>query len=261
MVFNSLEFLLFAALVFPVYFALRTWSARTAWLLLASWAFYASWSPRFLLLLMATTWIDFVFAQHIDRAVRAGGEADLRRARRLVATSVTMNLGVLAVFKYSRFLYEQVALLVALPPPPLWLAAEVPLGISFYTFHSISYIVDTYRRLRPPTFRFREFALYVAFFPQLIAGPITRWGFFGPQIQSPRTVTDDDWERGAFLIVKGLLKKVILAAALGRSSTASTPTLPGPRRSRSCSRSTRMPSRSTSTSPAIPTSRSASPAC
>jgi alginate O-acetyltransferase complex protein AlgI len=214
-VFNSLDFALFAALTYPTYYLLASWPARTRWLLIASWLFYASWSPHFLVLLVATTWVDFGFAKRIHRARVAGTPAALHHARRLVATSVVMNLGVLAFFKYGRFLYEQVALLVALPPAPAFLATAPPLGISFYTFHSLSYIIDTYRGLRPPAFVFGEFALYVAFFPQLIAGPITRWTFLGPQIQSPRRVSEDDWERGLFLIAKGLVKKVVLADALG----------------------------------------------
>lgn len=129
--------------------------------------------------------------------------------------SLTMNLGVLAFYKYGHFLYEQVALLVPLPPAPALLTSEPPLGISFYTFHSISYIIDTFRGLRPPTTVFTEFALYVAFFPQLIAGPITRWSFLGPQIQSAPKTTSDDIERGLFLIAKGLIKKVVFADTLG----------------------------------------------
>jgi len=159
MLFNSLEFVLFACLVFPLYYALRRWPHRLRWLLAASWAFYASWSPRFLILLVATTWVDFEFAKRIYRARADGTAAAERRARLLVATSLTMNLGVLAFFKYARFFYDQAARFLVLPPAPDFLATAPPLGISFYTFHSISYIVDTFRGLRPPTFVFSEFAL------------------------------------------------------------------------------------------------------
>lgn len=215
MLFNSLDFALFACLVFPVYYLLRNWTGRLRWLLIASWAFYASWSPRFLLLLIATTWVDFRFANRIHRARNAGTAPEERHARRLVAASLTMNLGVLALFKYGRFFYQQAARLLPLPPTPDLLGTAPPLGISFYTFHSISYIVDTYRMLRPPTAVFGEFALYVAYFPQLIAGPIARWSFLGPQIQLPRRTTEDDVERGIFLIAKGFVKKVVLGDSLG----------------------------------------------
>jgi D-alanyl-lipoteichoic acid acyltransferase DltB (MBOAT superfamily) len=215
MLFNSLEFLAFAAVVFPIYFALRPWSLRTVWLLVASWLFYASWSPRFLLLLIATTWVDFQFAKIIHRTLEGGEQDARRRARGWVVLSLTMNLGALAVFKYSGFLYGQLAHVIAMPPTPAWMSAPPPLGISFYTFHSISYIIDTYRGRRPPTYVFREFALYVAFFPQLIAGPITRWGFMGPQIQSPHPVTSDNVDRGMARLLIGLVKKVALADSLG----------------------------------------------
>ena len=214
MVFNSLEFVVFATLVFPVYFALRSWPARTGWLLAASWAFYATWSPRFLLLLIATTWVDFQFAKRIHEA-HERGDAGRRQARRWLVFSLVMNLGVLAFFKYGRFLYEQTGVLTPLPPTPAWLAVAAPLGISFYTFHSISYVVDTYRGLRPPSYSFREYALYVSFFPQLIAGPISRWGLLGPQVETPRRVRLEAIERGAFLVLRGLVKKVVLADSLG----------------------------------------------
>src|ERR1043166_5306357 len=145
MVFNSLDFLLFACVVFPVYWTTRSWPARTRWLLVASWAFYASWSPAFLCLLITTTWVDFHLARWIARAPAR------RTAQMLVAASIAMNLGVLAFFKYGRFVYEQVAWLAPLPHAAAWLAAAAPLGISFYTFHSISYIVDTYHGLRAPS--------------------------------------------------------------------------------------------------------------
>lgn len=213
MLFNSIEFVVFAAIVFPIYYSLRTQSAALGWLLAASWAFYATWSPYFLLLLIATTWVDFTFAQRIHQA--GNNEDGQLRARRLLILSVVMNLSVLAFFKYGRFAYEQLALILPLPPSPAFLPTSVPLGVSFYTFHSISYIVDTYRGLRAPTYRFDEFALYVAFFPQLIAGPITRWSFLGPQIQAPRTISRSDVETGVFLVAKGLIKKVLLADSLG----------------------------------------------
>src|SRR6516162_8091708 len=123
MLFNSLEFLAFAALVFPIYFAIRPWSLRTVWLLVASWLFYASWSPRFLLLLIATTWVDFQFAKIIHRTLEGGEQDARRRARGWVVLSLTMNLGALAVFKYSGFLYGQLAHVIAMPPTPAWMSA------------------------------------------------------------------------------------------------------------------------------------------
>jgi alginate O-acetyltransferase complex protein AlgI len=212
MLFNSLGFLGFLALVLIVHHgALRSFSARKTFLLASSWAFYATWSPRFLLLLIATTWIDFQLARVIYRA-RATSPT---RARALLVTSLCLNLGVLAFFKYGIFLYDTAGAVVPLPPAPGFLAVVVPLGISFYTFHSISYVVDTYRGIRPPTDSFRDFALYVAFFPQLIAGPITRWGFFGPQLAERPHVGMTRIEASLFLLAVGYVKKVACADSLG----------------------------------------------
>jgi len=226
MLFNSLYFLLFSLFVLLVYHAvLRSFAMRKLFLLAASWFFYATWSPQFLLVLIATTLIDFQLARLIYRArwrsAIPEGEAvendadGKRRARALLVLSLVINLGLLAFFKYGRFFYQTAASLVVLPPTPGFLAVFVPLGISFYTFHSISYVIDTYRGVRPPTNHFGDFALYVAFFPQLIAGPITRWGFFGPQLASPREVSFTRFESAIFLIAVGYVKKVVCADSLG----------------------------------------------
>jgi alginate O-acetyltransferase complex protein AlgI len=221
MLFNSLPFVLFLLVVLAVYYlALRSWRGEKLWLLAASWLFYASWSPGFLLLLVATTGVDFYLARwiHALRERRPGDVPGVIAGlgpRGLVAASVAMNLGVLGFFKYGRFLYAQAALVAPLPPLPAALAWAIPLGISFYTFHSISYIVDTYRGTRAPSERFTDFALYVAFFPQLVAGPITRWGFFGPQLERGRVPSAEAFESAGFLIAQGLIKKVVLADGLG----------------------------------------------
>jgi len=213
MLFNSLYFLVFLTIVLTVYHGvLRSFAARKLFLLAVSWTFYASWSPRFLLLLIATTYVDFELARAIHRA-REGGA--LRRSRALLVTSLVINLGLLAFFKYGRFFYESAGTVVGLPPPPWFLSVVVPLGISFYTFHSISYVVDTYRGIRPPTDSFPDFALYVAFFPQLIAGPITRWGFFGPQLAEKPHVGMARIEASLFLLAVGYVKKVVCADSLG----------------------------------------------
>ncbi|MBM4244306.1 MAG: MBOAT family protein [Deltaproteobacteria bacterium] len=212
MLFNSLYFLVFLALVLIVYHAaLRSFAARKVFLLAASWLFYATWSPRFLVLLIATTWIDFQLARIIHRT-RAVSPA---RARALLIASLCLNLGLLAYFKYGLFLYDSAGAVLALPPAPGFLAVVVPLGISFYTFHSISYVIDTYRGIRPPTDSFPDFALYVAFFPQLIAGPITRWGFFGPQLATQPHVGMARIEASLFLLAVGYVKKVVCADSLG----------------------------------------------
>jgi alginate O-acetyltransferase complex protein AlgI len=220
MLFNSLYFVIFVLVVLVGHHVvLRPFGARKTFLLLASWLFYATWSPQFLALLIATTWVDFHLARAIYRRRWEGDGVErpdgARRARSLLVASLVLNLGLLAFFKYGRFLWTSAAALAPLGPPPGFLAVLVPLGISFYTFHSISYVIDTYRGLRPPTGSFRDFALYVAFFPQLVAGPITRWGFFGPQLVRPPAVGWDDVERSLMYLARGYVKKVVFADSLG----------------------------------------------
>ena len=220
MLFNSVQFVAFFLAVLVAYHGLlRSWDSRKTFLLGASWLFYATWSPAFLAVLVGTTWVDFHLAGAIyaRRWAAPGMERDRGRARArpLLVTSLALNLGLLAFFKYAGFLYRSTAALASLPPMPAWLAFAVPLGISFYTFHSISYVIDTYRGLRPPTTSFRDFALYVAFFPQLVAGPITRWGFFGPQLDTSPRVRPRDVEAALFLLAVGFVKKVVFADSLG----------------------------------------------
>jgi len=220
MLFISVEFVVFFALVLAVWCALgRRFAARKTLLLVASWAFYATWNARFLPLLVATTAVDFQLARWIyaRRWAEPGREHPdgRRRARPLLVGSLLANLGLLGFFKYGAFLYQSAGAVAPLGPLPDVLRVVAPLGISFYTFHSISYVIDTYRGLRAPTDDFRDFALYVAFFPQLVAGPITRWGFFGPQLATPRTVRFADVETALFLLAVGCVKKVICADTLG----------------------------------------------
>jgi alginate O-acetyltransferase complex protein AlgI len=214
MQFTSLPFLLFFATVIVGYYgAPLGWRGRKGWLLAASWAFYATWSPRFLVLLIGTTWVDFQLARLLYRLrFRDHRPAAARLA---LCGSIALNLGVLAVFKYGRFLWEATGGWSAPSAVPAWLAMVAPLGVSFYTFHSISYVVDTYRGLRSPTDSFPDFALYVTFFPQLIAGPITRWGFFGAQLDRPPVLTGVGVARAAALLAAGCFKKVVCADSLG----------------------------------------------
>jgi D-alanyl-lipoteichoic acid acyltransferase DltB (MBOAT superfamily) len=220
MLFHSLDFLAFLLVVLVLYHVLiRDWSRRKLMLLGASWLFYATWSPRFLLLLIASTAADFQLARWIyARRWEAPGierPEGRARARSLLVASLVLNLGVLAWFKYGLFLYGSVGEILALPPAPRILAVAVPLGVSFYTFHAISYIVDTYRGIRPPTSSFTDYALYVAFFPQLVAGPITRWGFFGPQLVERLHVGWHRIDGSLFLLAVGFVKKVACADSLG----------------------------------------------
>jgi D-alanyl-lipoteichoic acid acyltransferase DltB (MBOAT superfamily) len=211
MPFQSLGFLFFVAVVLAVHHGvLDGLRARKVWLLAASWVFYALWSPAFLLLLVVLTVVDFVLARAIDRRKEAGGDA-----RSLLVLGVTVNLLPLVFFRYGRFFWDQVAVLAPLRSPPWFLGLAVPVGISFYTFHAISYLVDTYRRVRPASDSALDFALYLAFFPKLITGPITRWGFFAPQLGCETVADAADFAEAGFLLTRGLVKKFLLADLIG----------------------------------------------
>jgi D-alanyl-lipoteichoic acid acyltransferase DltB (MBOAT superfamily) len=219
MALHGLHFIAFLLAVLLVFHGvLRSWRSRKLFLLAASWLFYATWSPLFLPLLVVTTALDFALARRIHRdrhAPRPGEAVRPERARALLVFGLVANLGALALFKYGRFFHQSVAAVLPLPEPPAWLAVAAPLGISFYTFHAISYLVDTHRGARPPADDFVDFALYLAFFPQLLAGPITRWGYFAPQLEAPRRLRIRAVDEALLRIATGLVKKVVLADTLG----------------------------------------------
>lgn len=208
MQFDSLTFLAFFALVLAVYNLLRGWRARKNLLLGASYAFYAAWNPPFLLLLIGSTTLDWWIAHRIDAA------AESRARRAWVAATLIVNLVVLGYFKYSGFALASFTTLLAqigigYSPPELGIV--LPIGISFYTFHSLSYCLDVYRRKFPPTSSWRDYALYVAFFPQLVAGPIVRWTQMREQIETARGTTVTGLGFGLTLLTLGLFEKSVLA--------------------------------------------------
>jgi D-alanyl-lipoteichoic acid acyltransferase DltB (MBOAT superfamily) len=207
MLFNSLPFVAFFVVVYALYVILKH-RYQNALLLLASYVFYGSWDWRFLGLMIFTTTMDFTFGRLL------GPTDDERRRRLILIVSISVNLGILFVFKYFNFFavsLDRFLSLFALQLGVRVLNVVLPLGISFYTFHNISYIVDVYRRRVEPSRRFVDFALYVAFFPQLIAGPIARPAHLLPQFRKPRVITLDMLRNGAWLILLGYFKKVVLA--------------------------------------------------
>ena len=209
MLFNSTEFLVFFALFLAGFAVVRNSLRARNWLLLvASYGFYAAWDYRFTGLLLATSLLDFTLARAIDRSTLPG------RRRALVAVSVTINLGVLGLFKYLNFFRESfAALLQAGGWETHWRAWQIilPVGVSFYTFQSISYVVDVYRRQMPASRELVPFLAYVAFFPQLVAGPIERGKHLLPQFTRTLVITRQGVEAGLWLILWGLFKKVALA--------------------------------------------------
>ena len=181
MVFTELRFVLFFVAVFAAYWALRGDQARKWLLLLASWGFYAAWDWRYLGLLLASTAVDYAAARGLD-AMQAG-PFDAPRRRLWLWLSVGTNLGILCAFKYYDFFVDSAAALLGVEAARLGLV--LPLGISFFTFQTMSYTIDVYhRRLRAGGAL--DVALYVAFFPQLVAGPIVRAQAFLPQLASGR---------------------------------------------------------------------------
>jgi D-alanyl-lipoteichoic acid acyltransferase DltB (MBOAT superfamily) len=215
MLFNSLEFGVFLALVLLGHFVLlpaRWVGARKGWLLFASYLFYASWNPFFSLLLAFSTAVDFGVGLALERA------AAPRARRALLGLSLLANLGLLGFFKYGRFAADAALGLAggALRQGELpWLEVALPVGISFYTFQSLSYSIDVYRRQQPATRSWLDFALYVSFFPQLVAGPIVRARDLLPQLSGPRRTRADDVHVAVTRIAAGLVKKVVLADGLG----------------------------------------------
>jgi len=215
MLFNSAEFVPFLLLVLLAHYVLvpKTWMrSRKLVLVVASYAFYMSWNPLFGLLLAFSTTLDFFVGLAMRRNVGAV------RRRWLLAASLCGNLGLLAFFKYGAFASESLYWLLGWSPadPALRIfRVALPIGISFYTFQTLSYTIDVYRGKRPACQSLLDFALYVSFFPQLVAGPIVRSGDFLPQVARPRSAGPRDFEIGGMRIAVGLAKKVVLADTLG----------------------------------------------
>jgi len=208
MLFNSLQFLaFFPAVLIGFWFLRRTLAWRNSWLLVASYVFYAGWDWRFLGLILLSTVVDYSLAIRIEPASPKARKA-------LVAISLVVNLGVLGIFKYLDFGIETMSNLLAtlgIAANPMTLEILLPVGISFYTFQTIGYTVDVARGLRPAERNFRDFALYVAYFPQLVAGPIERSTALLPQIKAPTHVTGEHLQRAFFWTLTGYFLKVVVA--------------------------------------------------
>jgi len=208
MLFNSLQFALFLPTVFAIHWFLPN-RGRILFLVAASYGFYGWWDVRFLSLIVISTLVDFVMARRIDATAIKG------RRGLLLATSITVNLGILGLFKYSGFFVESAANLLAsfgLEANLPFLRIVLPVGISFYPFQTMSYTFDVFRRRIPATTDLLSFALNVAYFPQLVAGPIERARRLLPQIQVRRQFPSaDKIASGLVLIGLGLFKKVAIA--------------------------------------------------
>src|SRR4051794_26920302 len=211
MLFNSLTFVAFFAVVLACYWSMRSWNGRKNLLLVASYIFYGAWNPPFAALLFATTALDFYLGRQM-------GKRQSREERTVwLWISVAVNLSMLGFFKYGNFLLQNFTWVLArggIQYKPPHLDVFLPIGISFYTFHSLSYTLDIYRGVMRPTRSLRDFALAVSFFPQLVAGPIVRAGDFLPQLQQPPQPQKGRFLWGLLLMTLGLFEKVVLADTL-----------------------------------------------
>jgi alginate O-acetyltransferase complex protein AlgI len=208
-IFASQVFLFwFLPVILIVYYAMPTrW--RTAFLLAASVFFYGWWRPDFVALMMASTAFDYAIGAAIGR------QSDPRRRKVLLAASCVANLGLLAWFKYANFGIDTLnAVLERLGTEPLpWARIVLPVGISFYTFQSLSYTIDVYRREVEPARSLVDFACFVSLFPQLVAGPIVRYRDLADQLRE-RTHGFEKFGAGALLFQIGLGKKILIADVL-----------------------------------------------
>ncbi|MBC8047775.1 MAG: MBOAT family protein, partial [Fimbriimonadaceae bacterium] len=208
MVFNSSTFLLFFIIILILHNLPFTWKVKKINLLLASYLFYAAWNPPFILLLWLSTLVDFF----VGKALYA--QENKSKKKVLLVISLIGNLGMLCFFKYGTFLLQNfVALTNTLginfhPAEPNII---LPAGISFYTFTTLCYTIDMYKRKSKPVKSLLDFSLFVTFFPHLVAGPIVRPPQLVPQFETPRTANQKQMMQGLLLLTLGLFMKVVLA--------------------------------------------------
>jgi alginate O-acetyltransferase complex protein AlgI len=210
MIFNSLIFLVFLAIVLAAYYRLRH-RGQNLMLLAASYIFYGWWDWRFVALLLFTTFFDYWCALWIEREPR------LTRRRLFLSFSMMVNLGVLGIFKYFNFFagsLEHVLAFWGMKATFPTLHIILPVGISFYTFLSMSYTIDVFRGQLKAARNPLDFMLYVAFFPHLVAGPIVRASFLLPQCQRPRVINPAEVLNGLWQILMGYVKKIVIADRL-----------------------------------------------
>jgi alginate O-acetyltransferase complex protein AlgI len=208
MLFVELRFFVFAAVVFAVTWTIRTNRARKFWLLGCSYAFYAGWDWRFLSLIWISTVVDYLVGRGMAQT------ADPRRRRQLLFLSLGTNLGLLGFFKYFGFFVDsavRLSLWLGFETSPRTFQVVLPVGISFYTFQTISYSIDVYRGRIEPTRRPLDFALFVAFFPQLVAGPIVRARDFLPQLLQPTSLGAVRIQAALGLFLVGFFKKACVS--------------------------------------------------
>ena len=212
MLFNSLIFIVFLVVVLAFYYApILNWNNKKRMLLLASYIFYGLWNPPLIILLWISTMVDWTAGK------RLAVEDNQKKRKLWLLLSMSVNLGFLAFFKYGDFFLDNFTVLVnsigiEFKAQPMDII--LPMGISFYTFQTMSYTIDLYHKKIKPAKTFLDFALYVTFFPQLVAGPIVRAKDLITQFYEPKRATANQFFWGLFLLTVGLFQKVVMADTL-----------------------------------------------
>ena len=209
MLFNSFEFAIFFALFLLAYFALsKKLKAQNFLLLIASYFFYGWWDWKFLSLILVSSLSDYLIGLNIEK------EQKENRRKYLLFLSMLINLGILGFFKYFNFFaqsFQDMVSMLGFTTNPFYLNVVLPVGISFYTFQTMSYTIDIYKRKMNATSNLLEFMAFVSFFPQLVAGPIERASNLLPQFSVKRKVSTLDVKEGAKQALWGLFKKIVIA--------------------------------------------------
>jgi len=201
LIFNSIDFIIFFCIVIPVYFALKQ-NQKRYFILFASYFFYGWWNPYYLVLIFASSFIDYYASRKIFSA------DSLKKEKFWLITSVLVNIGILFTFKYANFFAH---LLSITSKDNTFINVLLPVGISFYTFQTMSYTIDVFRKKIKPEKSIVNFALYVAFFPQLVAGPIERAEKIIPQLKQNNAFDNERIAKGLFLMIVGFFQKVVIA--------------------------------------------------
>jgi D-alanyl-lipoteichoic acid acyltransferase DltB (MBOAT superfamily) len=203
MLFNTIEFWIFFGIVLVLFYSLPFRFGKLV-LLVASYYFYMRWDPRFALLILASTVLDYFLGIAIST------NSPLKK-RRLLIVSIAANLSFLGFFKYYNFFISSFATLFGISEHSVVLQIVLPVGISFYTFKSMSYTIDVYHGWLKPVYNFLDYALFVVFFPELVAGPIVRADVFFPQLFDWKSPTALARQSAIYLIIFGLIKKMVFA--------------------------------------------------
>ncbi|KLT71036.1 MBOAT family O-acyltransferase [Flavobacterium sp. ABG] len=210
MFFNSLAFAIFLPIVFFLYWFVfnKTKSTQNALLIVASYYFYSCWDWRFLFLLVFSTFLDYYTGIQIEK-----GRSEKSR-KFWFWLSILVNLGFLGIFKYYNFFAASFAELLSsagVKASPILLEVILPVGISFYTFHGLSYVIDIYYKRIKAEYNFVDYSLFVSYFPLLVAGPIERATHLLPQVKVKREFNFQLAKEGVYQIIWGLVKKVVIA--------------------------------------------------